>query len=242
MGQVGRIQHKKVEGGNLKKVKEEPAPKVDPRAAKNIKQRPAAAAPASTGYAGTAKPGQRNGTPVSGPGKDSRNGRPLPPSKPERGRMAGTKGPAAKAPPPEEAKKVKKAVAATTGYTGTARPRPGGDVGKKKDVPRGGALLSAPRAPRPSHSKSRFEDDYDEDMDDFIDYDDEEDEGGPRYDYASDASSDMEAGLDDIDVEERRAEQIARREDIEEERLERKLKADKEARKRQALDQLRARR
>ncbi|RBR10035.1 uncharacterized protein FIESC28_09643 [Fusarium coffeatum] len=242
MGQVGRIQHKKVEGGNLKKVKEEPAPKADPRAAKNIKQRPAAAAPASTGYAGTAKPGQRNGTPVSGPGKDARNGRPLPPSKPERGRMAGTKGPAVKAPPPEEAKKVKKAVAATTGYTGTARPRPGGDVGKKKDVPRGGALLSAPRAPRPSHSKSRFEDDYDEDMDDFIDYDDEEDEGGPRYDYASDASSDMEAGLDDIDVEERRAEQIARREDIEEERLERKLKADKEARKRQALDQLRARR
>lgn len=239
---MGRIQHKKVEGGNLKKVKDEPAPKVDPRAAKNTKQRPAAAAPASTGYAGTAKPGQRNGTPVSGPGKDARNGRPLPPSKPERGRMAGAKGPAAKAPPPEEAKKVKKAVAATTGYTGTARPRPGGDVGKKKDVPRGGALLSAPRAPRPSHSKSRFEDDYDEDMDDFIDYDDEEDEGGPRYDYASDASSDMEAGLDDIDVEERRAEQIARREDIEEERLERKLKADKEARKRQALDQLRARR
>jgi hypothetical protein len=77
-------------------------------------------------------------------------------------------------------------------------------------------------------------------MDDFIDYDDEDDEGGPRYDYASDASSDMEAGLEDIDGEERLAEQIARREDIEQERLERKLKADKEARKRQALEQLRA--
>lgn len=241
MGQVGKIQHKKVEGGNLKKVKDEPPAKIDPRAAKNLKQRPSAAAPAPAGYSGTAKPGQRNGTPMSGPGKDPRNGRPLPPAKPERGRLAGAKGPGGRAAPPEEEpKKVKKAAVATTGYTGTARPRPGGNAGKKKETPRGGALLSAPRAPRPSHSKSRFEDDYDEDMDDFIDYDDEDDEGGPRYDYASDASSDMEAGLDDIDVEERRAEQIARREDIEEERLERKLKADKEARKRQALEQLRA--
>jgi protein SPT2 len=244
MGQVGKIQHKKVEGGNLKKVRDEPAAKADPRAVKGVKQRPGAAAPApspaSAGYAGTAKPGQRNGTPVSAAGRDPR-GRPMPPAKPERGRMAGAKGPGGRAAPPEEEpKKVKKAAAATTGYTGTARPRPGGNPAKKKETPRGGALLSAPRAPRPSHSKSRFEDDYDEDMDDFIDYDDEDDEGGPRYDYASDASSDMEAGLDDIDGEERRAELIARREDIEEERLERKLKADKEARKRQALEQLRA--
>ncbi|GKU11284.1 unnamed protein product [Fusarium langsethiae] len=244
MGQVGKIQHKKVEGGNLKKVRDEPAAKADPRAVKGVKQRPGATAPApspaSAGYAGTAKPGQRNGTPVSAAGRDPR-GRPMPPAKPERGRMTGAKGPGGRAAPPEEEpKKVKKAAAATTGYTGTARPRPGGNPAKKKETPRGGALLSAPRAPRPSHSKSRFEDDYDEDMDDFIDYDDEDDEGGPRYDYASDASSDMEAGLDDIDGEERRAELIARREDIEEERLERKLKADKEARKRQALEQLRA--
>ncbi|KAJ4264957.1 hypothetical protein NW762_005200 [Fusarium torreyae] len=239
MGQVGKIQHKKVEGGNIKKTKEEPPAKVDPRTAKNLKQRPGP----PTGYTGTAKPGQRNGTPVSGAGKDPRTGRPLPPAKAERGRMAGNKAPGGRAAPPEEEpKKVKKAVAATTGYTGTARPRPGGDASKKKETPRGGALLSAPRAPRPSHSKSRFEDDYDEDMDDFIDYDDEDDDGGPRYDYASDASSDMEAGLDDIDVEERRAEQIARREDIEEERLERKLKADKEARKRSALEAVRGRR
>ncbi|KAF5229420.1 hypothetical protein FAUST_10426 [Fusarium austroamericanum] len=240
MGQVGKIQHKKVEGGNLKKVKDEPPAKADPRATKNMKQRPGAAAAAPSGYAGTAKPGQRNGTPVSGTGRDPR-GRPMPPAKQERGRVAGAKGPGGRsAPTEEEPKKVKKAAAATTGYTGTARPRPGGNPAKKKETPRGGALLSAPRAPRPSHSKSRFEDDYDEDMDDFIDYDDEDDQGGPRYDYASDASSDMEAGLDDIDGEERRAELIARREDIEEERLERKLKADKEARKRQALEQLRA--
>ncbi|KAF5023641.1 hypothetical protein F66182_4310 [Fusarium sp. NRRL 66182] len=241
MGQVGKIQHKKVEGGTMKKpTKEEPPAKVDPRAAKNLKQR--SGPPPPTGYTGTAKPGQRNGTPVSGAAKDPRNGKPLPPAKQERGRPSVGRAPGGRAPPPEEPKKVKKAALATTGYTGTARRQPGGDAPKKKsEAPRGGALLNVPRAPRPSHSKSsRYEDDYDEDMDDFIDYDDEEDEGGPRYDYASDASSDMEAGLDDIDVEERRAEQIARREDIEEERLEKKLKADKEARKRQALDSLRA--
>ncbi|KAF5000314.1 hypothetical protein FGRMN_1858 [Fusarium graminum] len=240
MGQVGKIQHKKVEGGTIKKGREEPPPtKVDPRASKNSKHRPS---PAASGYSGTAKPGQKNGTPMAGAGKDPRNGRPLPPSKADRGRVTSGKAPGGRAAPVEEPKKVKKAAAATTGYTGTARPRPGSEAPKKKDASRGGALLSAPRAPRPTHSKSRYEDDYDEELDDFIDYDDEEDDGGgPRYDYASDGSSDMEAGLDDIDVEERRAEQIARREDIEQERLEREHKASKEARKRQALESLRGR-
>ncbi|WKT48751.1 hypothetical protein QSH57_013681 [Fusarium oxysporum f. sp. vasinfectum] len=84
---------------------------------------------------------------------------------------------------------------ATTGYTGTARPRPGGDVGKKKkEAPRGGALLN------------------------------------------------MEAGMDDIDDEERQAERLAKIEDLKEERLEKQLKAEKEARKRQALEAMRGRR
>ncbi|RSL71078.1 hypothetical protein CEP54_001390 [Fusarium duplospermum] len=228
MGQVGKIQHKKVEGGNIKREKEEAkAAKADPRDAK----KPARPGHPS-GYSGTAKPGQRNGTPVNGQSRDPRNGRDSkapPPAKTERGKVAGGKPSGGRAAAPaEEEKKVKKAVTATTGYTGTARPRPGAAT-KKKDVP-------------PWWS-SRFEDEYDEDMDDFIDYDDEEeDDGGPRYDYASDGSSDMEAGMDELDIEERRAEQIARREDIEEERLERKLKADKEARKRQAFEALRARR
>ncbi|KAM5345334.1 hypothetical protein ACJ41O_011196 [Fusarium nematophilum] len=236
MGQVGKIQHKKVEGGNIKKDKEDPLPpKVDPRAAK--KGRPSQ----PTGYSGTAKPGQRNGTPVNGHGRDGRSGKPLPPARAERGKMPGGKAPGGRAAPAEEEqKKIKKAATATTGYTGTARPKPGNPT-NKKDVTRGGALLSAPRAPRPSRSKSRFEDDYDEELDDFIDYDDEDaDEGGPRYDYASDGSSDMEAGMDELDIEERRAEQIGRREDIEEERLERSLKVQKEARKRQALEAIRA--
>ena len=80
--------------------------------------------------------------------------------------------------------------------------------------------------------RSKYEDEYDEDMDDFIDYDDEEDDVGPRYDYDSEGSSDMEAGLSDIDTEERRAELYAREEDRREQALEEKLKREKEERKR----------
>ncbi|KAJ2958676.1 hypothetical protein NQ176_g11168 [Zarea fungicola] len=71
-------------------------------------------------------------------------------------------------------------------------------------------------------------------MDDFIDYDDEEEEE-PRYGYASDESSDMEAGMDDIYDEEDRAARIARQEDVRELELEKKLKAAKEDRRRRAL-------
>lgn len=83
-------------------------------------------------------------------------------------------------------------------------------------------------------------------MDDFIEYDEDEDEqgygGGPRYDYASDASSDMEAGMDEVYDEEQRAARIAQREDMEQERMEMSLKAAKEKRKREALEALRANR
>ncbi|KLT44894.1 hypothetical protein CC85DRAFT_310925 [Cutaneotrichosporon oleaginosum] len=53
-----------------------------------------------------------------------------------------------------------------------------------------------------------------------------------RYDDESDGS-DMEAGLSDIDSEEKRAAKIARREDMEEERLEAERRAAKERAKRQ---------
>ncbi|CAM1503035.1 Fc.00g078110.m01.CDS01 [Cosmosporella sp. VM-42] len=226
MGQVGRIQHKKVEKGAVKK--ETPEPRVDPRHTKK-KQ------PPQSGYAGTGKPVPRTGTSANGHARDGRNGKGAPPAKGGQGAKTDRARAAAEE---EREKKFKKAAAATTGYTGTARPKPGGAV-KQRDAPRGGALLNT-RAPRPTSSKSRFNDDYDEELDDFIDYDDEEEEqGGPRYDYASDESSDMEAGLEDIDTEERRAEIIARREDIAEEQLEKNLKARKEARKREALEALR---
>lgn len=246
MGQVGKIQHKKAEGGVAKKEKDDPRadprgePRPDPRAAKKG-GRPVQSS--NSGYAGTAKPGQRpiNGQGRDVPSKDGRNGKPLPTRGPP-GKAAPIKGDRGRASQVEEEKKIKKAATATTGYTGTARPKPG-STNHKKDTHRGGALLNVPR-PRPSHSRSRYEDDYDEELDDFIDYDDgdEEDGGGPRYDYASDGSSDMEAGLDDIDGEERMAERIARQEDIEEQRLEMTLKQAKEERKRKALEAIRGKR
>lgn len=226
MGQVGKIQHKKVEKGATR-TKEE---------AKPFSQAKRVANPAkgktNAGYSGTAKPGTNTngGASSNTVKKDTRDAA-----------SARPKGRAAQSRIDEEAaaKKVKKAALVNTGYSGTARAKPA-DAARKKETPRGGALLNAP-IPRGSSKRSRYEDDYDEELDDFIEYDDEEDEG-PRYGYASDASSDMEAGLEELDVEERRAEYIARKEDVEEERLEKSLKAAKEERKRKAMEQLRARR
>ncbi|KAK2592222.1 hypothetical protein QQS21_010074 [Conoideocrella luteorostrata] len=224
MGQVGKIQHKKVDKGTAKKAQDEsPAPTASKGRA------------VAGGYTGTAKPSQR--TSQNGNSKTStKNPRQGFGARP----IAVGRSKAKAAEEEEAAKKIKKAAQATTGYTGTARPKPGNPV-RKKDVPRGGALLHVPR--HTSSKVSRYEDDYDEELDDFIEYDDEEDDaGGPRYDYASDGSSDMEAGMDQLDQEERRAAIIARREDEEEERLEKSLKAAKEDKKRKALESLRARR
>lgn len=58
--------------------------------------------------------------------------------------------------------------------------------------------------------------------------------------YDSDASSDMEGGFDDLEIEDQRAAMIARREDIEEEKAEKRHRAEKEERKRKYLEQMRA--
>lgn len=124
---------------------------------------------------------------------------------------------------------------ATTGYTGTARPRPGAkpsQSGSSLTSQRsGGSRLGSGYGGGLSARKRR--DDYDDELDDFIEYDDEEDDpygGRPRYDSYDD-ESDMEAGLTDIDEEERRAEMLARKEDQEQEALELRLKQEKERRK-----------
>lgn len=238
MGQVGKIQHKKTEKGaalrkessDVGKGSQKPADpraggsRPDPRAAPQQARRP-------SGYAGTAKPNARPGAP-SGP----TNGR-TPAGRPgERDNKS-----AATAQP----EKPKKAAAATTGYTGTARARPGVDAKKSHQQQRGGALLNRqPARPSAARGNSRYDvDEYDDELDDFIEYDDEEDDGlGGRYRYGDESDSDMEAGMDDLELEERRAEQIARREDIEEERREKSLKAAKEERKRKALEELRSKR
>lgn len=241
MGQVGKIQHKKVEG-MPKKPKDEAAPRPAPGSAKK----------GSTGYTGTAKAGSRPGGSSSSStnGASQRNdgrggsGAAGPSRKPGSFKKAGRAQPP---PPPEPEKKVKKAAAATTGYTGTSRPKPA-SASNRPNAPRGGALLSVPTH-RSGSRKSRYEEEEEEEeFDDFIEYDEDEDEqgyggrGGPRYDYASDGSSDMEAGMDEVYDEEQRAARIARQEDLEEERREMSLKAAKEDRKRKALEALRANR
>ncbi|KAK3311217.1 uncharacterized protein B0T15DRAFT_66570 [Chaetomium strumarium] len=144
---------------------------------------------------------------------------------------------------PMEEKKVKKAALATTGYTGTARPRPGtSSTGKSGAAGRPGSAARSRDRPRFGGpvSSSRKKYDEDDDLDDFIEYDDEEEEAGygigNQYRYDSyEEESDMEAGLSDIEDEEQRAERQARREDMEQEALEMRLKREKEERKRRLL-------
>lgn len=232
MGQVGKIQHKKVEN--------------PPKRSKDEVQDGASATgpiargkkPAAPGYGGTSRPLQRptssgaaaNGSRRPGGGSSLSKQRPssTAPGPARRGATAAAQ---------ELPKKIKKAATATTGYAGTARPKPGDDVKKRHhETPRGGALLSAPKARGAGSRGGKYDDEYDEDMDDFIDYDDDEDGGGERgHGYASDGSSDMEAGMDDIYDEEDRAARIARQEDIREKQLEETLKAAKEERRRRAL-------
>ncbi|KAI4598378.1 hypothetical protein KJ359_002788 [Pestalotiopsis sp. 9143b] len=131
-------------------------------------------------------------------------------------------------------KKIKKAAAASTGYTGTARaaPKKAPDAKSSKSAssrPRpGGGLLALPRTRR----REQYEEDSD--MDDFIDDDEGMEDDAPRgYRYADeyDSDSDMEAGADDIYAEEQRALRQAREDDAKEEALLEKLRKDKERRR-----------
>jgi protein SPT2 len=184
-----------------------------------------------TGYAGVSKPSAR------GPIKSQNGARPAA-SGARRLNGGGPRVAGSSSNVPE--KKVKKAALATTGYTGTSRPaapaasRSSAARNGHKPSPRAGGLLAPPR-----YKQRDEEDEYDEEMDDFIDDDEDEElpygmERRPQYDYDSEGSSDMEAGADDIYLEETRAERMARDEDRKEEaRLER-LRREKEARKRGA--------
>ncbi|KAI0484675.1 hypothetical protein GGR56DRAFT_614849 [Xylariaceae sp. FL0804] len=225
MGKVGVIQHKAIDKSIGKKERE--AIQLEPKS--GLKGR------AGQQYRGNARPsstpsrdGRRAGAKV---GESSRNGS----AKGAREVSKPRPGPSREETPE---KKIKKSATATTGYTGTARPRPGASSAKSSSrgeqrgkASRDGGLLAPPGARR----RDRYEEEEDEDMDDFIEYDDEDDEPGPRgrgYGYDSDGSSDMEAGLSDIDGEEARAERAARDEDRREQQLEEKLKREKEERRR----------
>lgn len=223
----GGIQHKPIEKLPNKKERDSAKP-----GAKALPGKP---------YLGNARPGaasSRDGQRVASQGRDVPKNGNL-----KNGKQIGKQG---SGPAGADAadKKVKKAATATTGYTGTARPRPNAASkassarnGKPQAPPRTGGLLAPPKAAR----RSQYDDEYDEDMDDFIDYDEDDDDPGPqgpRYGYYdSDGSSDMEAGLTDIDEEEKKATFAAIREDKREQELEERLRREKEARKRRLMNQ-----
>lgn len=229
MGKVGVIQHKSIDKPvskkerELAKLEQKSSAKMTPSKGANGSGK--ASATTSQNVSRTAGP------PRSGMKGGSSGDRPV-------GSRLGTKPNSAEAPD----KKIKKSSSATTGYTGTARPVPGaakrGPISRTGGPPRPGqrdrGLLAPPKASR----KDRYEDEYDEELDDFIDYDDEEAEADPygrpgrHVEYDSDGSSDMEAGMSDIDTEERAAERLARDEDRREQMLEEKMRREKEEKRR----------
>ncbi|KAL1902044.1 hypothetical protein Cpir12675_000150 [Ceratocystis pirilliformis] len=210
MGQVGKIQHKKVEKGLSKKERTEQM--------ERLKSEQKATSAKKMAASRTSK--VRGGTVTDA---NNRKATSAVPSKSQ------------KAPEPE--KKTRKPPP-STGYTGTARPSAPSKL--KKHTP-GGAILETSSYSR-SSSTARCEGE-DEDMDGFIDDEEQEDSRdriryGRRYvydDYDSDGSSDMEVGLNEIDHEEAIAERIARQDDRMEEERERARKAEKERRKRETL-------
>ncbi|KAI0404436.1 hypothetical protein F4802DRAFT_598134 [Xylaria palmicola] len=223
MGKVGMIQHKPIDKVVIKKERDTSRPDKKSGKGSGVKGK------SVTAYAGTSRPsattGRDNGLTATSARTASRNGL-------MKDLKTGSKLKSASTASDVAEKKVKKSAIATTGYAGTARPRPGATANKglsKGDKhPRHGGLLAPPRTNR----RSKYEEDYDEDLDDFIEYDDEEEEDMGRRHYDSDGSSDMEAGLSDIDTEEKRAELYAREEDRREHELEERLRREKEARKR----------
>lgn len=181
LGQVGKIQHKKIEKAPSRKEREELQSKKVANIQKNL------------GPNGKFK----SAMPTSSTSKVS-----------EKATFRGK-------PVPIPEKKVKKAAAATTGYTGTARPRPDGAKPSSKPS-------SFSRGPD-RYRQQRLEDRYlseDEEEDDL----EEEEEGDG---YGSDASSDMEAAGWEVDDEEEQASRIARKEDAEALAEENRLKREK---------------
>lgn len=111
-----------------------------------------------------------------------------------------------------------------TGYKGTMRPAAPAQPAYKGTMRPGGPAKPTNNAPKPrpgESSRYRYAEDYS----------DEEDEEEDEDDYDS-ASSDMEAGLMDIDQEELMSAKVAKKEDEEALREEEELKRQKLERKR----------
>ncbi|PQE07047.1 SPT2 chromatin protein [Rutstroemia sp. NJR-2017a BBW] len=205
-GQVGKIQHKRIEKAPTKRELE----KNKTQRSKNIK----------------------NG--MSSDSKFQKSGQP-----PVRNGQNGAKSASAKPAAPVPEKKIKKAAVATTGYAGTARPKPGGSQSTAK------APASSYSARNGGTNRYRGKKDLDRYYATDEDEDDEEDDDGEDLEedgYASDGSSDMEAGAWDVEDEEAKAERIAKQEDAEALAEENRLKREKAEKKARLAAMARSRR
>lgn len=172
LGQVGKIQHKRIEKQPSKRERE------DMKAQKASKL-------------------QKNLAPESKFSKMGQN--PI-----RNGQTSGGKTGKARAEPVVE-KKVKKAALATTGYTGTSRPKPGGASSKPSTSTASSRYDRGPNRDR--HRDDRYGARYA-----YPSEEEEEEEEEDEPDYESDLS-DMEAAAFEVDEEEEEAAKIARRED-----------------------------
>lgn len=145
---------------------------------------------------------------------------------------------AGKKAPPEPEKKIKKAATATTGYAGTARPKPGGD----KAPGRPSASASSSRYDRGSGGNGYRNDRHGSSARYAYVSEEEEDEEEEERAYDSDVSSDMEAAAFEVDEEEELATRIARKEDAEALAEENRLKREKEEKRRRLAAMAKSRR
>ncbi|CZS97739.1 hypothetical protein WAI453_008804 [Rhynchosporium graminicola] len=139
-------------------------------------------------------------------------------------------------PEPVPEKKVKKAALATTGYTGTSRPKPGGSASKSSSS---SASLRYNRGSDRDRSRgdrygARYAYPSEEEEEE-----EEEEEDEPEYE--SDLS-DMEAAAFEVDDEEEQAARIARREDAQALAEENRLKREKEEKRKRLAAMAKSRR
>ncbi|KAF4632635.1 hypothetical protein G7Y89_g5481 [Cudoniella acicularis] len=201
MGQVGKIQHKRIEKLPTKKEREEMRAQKSAKLQKNI------------GPGGKFR---------NTPGAAAINGK----AQVVEGRVGGKAN--GKPAEPVVEKKVKKAALATTGYSGTARPRPG--AGKLPS--KSSSHVSSSRYDR-GPDRDRYRDDrYSSSKRYTYASEEDEEEEDDEEGYASEASSDMEAAAFEVDEEEELAARIARKEDAEALAEENRLKREKAEKKR----------
>jgi protein SPT2 len=208
LGQVGKIQHKKIEKLPSKREREE----MKATKAHNLQK--------NLGPNGKFRSAGQNLM------KDGRH----PAKESERKALDGKVATGKKSAEAEAERKVKKAALATTGYTGTARPKPGAKASSRPSAS-GSSRYDRYRDDRYGSSSKRRS---------YLSEDEEDEE--EEEEYASDVSSDMEAAAFEVDEEEEEATRIARREDAEALAEENRHKREKEEKRRRLAAMAKARR